>query len=432
MTFADSTPATQQAHAKFRAPSSAKRWINCPLSAKIGAMYDRDDTDASLKGTYWHEVMEDTLKFGFVPKNVEPDLDDAMQTLLDYVKRRVAEMRAVPGAGEVRIFIEKRLDIPCTGEFGTVDVLLVSMVEYEVLDLKAGYVPVDVHKNPQMLNYLDGAIGLFGMRDMYRITIYQPNYDHRDGPIRTYVVSSDDMTRFWQDVEWSMQNPDTCVAGPWCKETYCEHRGACSEFIKYVQDDLALGWYPSEVKGMSDAALAEALDASDQAAGLRNELRAEAMRRIMQMDRKIEGYKVVNGGKQRTIVAPAALVDNVRAIMGVEWAVKLFPTAQWAGEALKNVVASGRYPEDLMKTLGTAKHIENIIREFAKANDLPRGMWKSVYSNVVGAYIRETVEGKTLEKAINGRPAHKRGGEFGSLGTPLAQVDTVNKGINVL
>jgi hypothetical protein len=73
---------------------------------------------------------------------------------------------------------------------------------------------------------------------------------------------------------------------------------------------------------MSDADLAKALDASDELNGYRDKrLRAEAMRRIMNMDRKVDGYKVVKGRRNRAVRDPRGLWSYaVRDQLGVEWA----------------------------------------------------------------------------------------------------------------
>ena len=54
-------------------------------------------------------------------------------------------------------------------------------------------------------------------------------------------------------------------------------------------------------------------------------------------------------------------------------------------------------------------------KQYARQHRLPAGGWKMLYDNVVGEYIKEQAGGLTLERAIDGRPAHKRGSEFGVL-----------------
>jgi len=410
------TVTAQAAHAKHRAPSAAKRWLSCPYTAVLIALYPSMETEQSLKGDFWHEVMEDTIRFNCIPKYADPDVEEAMQDLLAYVRRRCSEMK-----GPVHIYVEERVDIPETGEFGTVDIILVGANEIEIIDEKSGYVPVSEKMNAQMLTYLCGVVELYGRRGKYRLTIHQPNYDHIDGPIRSFDCTDEELDWHRQEIKYSMNNPDEVKAGKHCKDTYCPHRGSCSVFAEYVKNDLSLGWHTSELVSMSDEDLSTALDAADELSGWRNSLRAEALKRIMNMDRKIHGYKVVKGRKQRAIHDPLRLVLSIRNTLGIEWLLGLFSDLEWIPDAesvLALATSDNGVPDALLKQLGTAKQVEDLCKKYAQVNGLPRGGWKGVYENVAGPYIRETHSGLTLEKAIDGRPAHKRGSEFGPIANP--------------
>lgn len=364
-------------------------------------MYPHGDTLASLKGDLWHEHMETRIIFGTLPIDCDPDAAEAMEDLAAYVNQRFKD-----AGPEAKIYVEQQLDIPETGEFGTADIIIVSPLFLEIDDEKSGYVPVKVQNNEQLMTYLLGAIAVYGPRPKYRLGIHQPNYDHVDGLVRYWEPTDADITAFRARVLDSIANVDRILAGPHCKETYCGHRGACVAFAAYAQDDLALGWHTSELKAMDDATLAKALDASDELGGWRTELRAEAMRRIMNMDRSIHGYKVVKGRRSRAVVDANGLVNSVCSALGMEWARRLFPDLAW-------VSALDVEREEVLKHLGTPKHIEDVLKQYARQHNLPRNGWKMLYDNVVGEYIRETASGLTLERAIDGRPAHKRGSEFG-------------------
>lgn len=388
------------AHAKNRPPSAAKRWLSCPFSATVAPLYPNDETEASAKGDLWHKLMEDRLTFGVLPLSCDPDAAEAMEVLSEYVQKRFKE-----GGRGTRIYIEQRLDIKETGEFGTGDVIIVAPLFIEVIDEKSGYVAVEPFTE-QLLTYLCGAIDAYGTRPEYYVTIHQPNFDHVDGVMRTSPVSDLGVEQHRARMVWSMENPDHVEAGPHCKATYCNHRGACEAFRVYAQNDLALGWHPGELKGMSDADLSKALDAADELHGYRQELRAEAMRRIMNMDRKVHGYKVVKARKSRAVRDPLKVVQRVWDALGIEWARKLLPDLEFVPNLQPTLPAA-------LKHLGTPKHIEDVLKQYARVHNLPRTGWKQLYENVVGEYIIETAGGLTLERAIDGRPAHKRGSEFG-------------------
>jgi len=407
--------ATAKAHAKHRPPSSAKRWLSCPATAQIMHLYPNESTEASLKGDFWHEVMEDTIRFNHVPVYAEPDVAEAMLDLLEYVQRRYSEMR-----GPVQIYTEVTLKIPETGEVGTVDIILVGAVEIEIIDEKSGYVPVNVRMNAQMLTYLCGALAEYGQKKKRIVTIHQPNYDHIDGSIRSYEVSDDDLEWFRGEISYSLANDGEFKAGTHCKDTYCPHRGTCAHFMDYVKNDLSLGWQTSELNAISDDDLSKALDMSDELAGWRNVLRSEGMKRIMNMDRTINGYKVVKGRKQRAILDPTGLINSFHGQLGEEWALKLFPTLQWAITPLVGFITGNinDQAEEILKCIGTPKHVEDVCKKYAQVHGGGRGAWKRVYDQVAAPYIRETNSGLSLERAIDARPAHKRGSEFGPITSP--------------
>lgn len=398
------------AHAKNRPPSAAKRWLPCPFSATVAPLYPNAETEASAKGDLWHALMEDLMQFGTLPVECDPAAADALQDLYDYVVKRFKELSRSDAFGEVSVnlYVEQQLDITETGEFGTADIILVSFEYLEIIDEKSGYIVVDVPHNDQMMTYLCGAIDKYGPRPCYRIGAHQPNFDHIEGPLRFWEPTHDDVEAHRARLRWSVENPDHVEAGHHCKATYCDHRGACEAFRVYAQDDLSLGWHVSELKAMSDADLSKALDASDELAGYRTELRAEAMRRIINMDRKIDGYKVVKGRRNRAVRNAEKLVAAVFEALGAEWAQRLFPDL-----GFMNLGGLQFHDERILKHLGTPKHIEDVLKQYARVFNLPRTGWKQLYDNVVGRYIAETAEGLTLERAIDGRPAHKRGSEFG-------------------
>jgi hypothetical protein len=344
--------------------------------------------------------MADMITFGTLSLNADPDAAEAMEDLNDYVLMRFKE--AGPGA---KIYVEQVLDIPQTGEFGTADVIIVCDDWIEIIDEKSGYVAVDVNHNAQELTYLLGAIAKHGKRPKYRLPSISPT-DHVDGTLRFWEPTEDDMVHHEQAVVASLLHPDRIEAGPHCKATYCPHRGACEPFKVYATLDLSLGWHSSELQAMTDADLSKSLDASDELGGWRNELRAEALRRIMNMDRTIAGYKVVKGRKQRTILEPLKLIERIKEELGIEWARRMLPDLAWVPDL------EPTFP-DALKCIGTPKHIEDVIKQYARINKFKRGEWKTLYEAVAGRYIRETASGLTLERAIDGRPAHKRGSEFG-------------------
>lgn len=400
------TPATQgKLHAKTRPPSAAGLWIPCPGSATVNSLYPNESSVHSDKGDLAHQLLEDGIRFGITPDTDDPDMDMNVHDVLEWVAERKAEY-----GPECVVYAEQQYDIPQTGEFGTCDITFATPAMLHIGDYKNGYVMTDAIE--QMMTYLLGAIAKFGSRPSYRITVIQPNYNHRDGAIRTRDVSPDDVGLFAREVEAAV-NSTEFYAGSHCKKYYCDHRGSCATFLEWCKTEGEDAYYPHEVNAISDDQLALALDHADTLHGIRDAYRKEAMRRIANHDRKVRGYKLVKSRQQRDFAG-----DSGR-------------DACYVG-----LLAIGYQPDDLYEkkpfkvgdlTLYehhalTVAGVERMVKQ--KYKHFKRGRWKEVWDEYFRPHIREFSGSLTLERETDGRPAHTRGSEFGSL-VPAQQVGKV-------
>lgn len=373
-----------QAHADRYPPSSAARFIACPGSVDAMPLYPREESEHSDKGDLAHNLLETALLFGIRPNASDPDMNENIELVLDWVAERRAEY-----GPECIVYAEQRLDIPQTGEFGTSDIIIVAPFMLHIADYKNGYVPVEIHGCEQLLMYLLGAIAKYGTRPHYRITICQPNYNHRDGPIRTIDVSHQEIAEYALKVEYAVISR-YFAAGKHCKKTYCPHRGNCRTFLEWAQTNAADAWFPSDVNALSNDQLSSALDHTDILQGIRDELRKEAMRRILQQDAKIHGYKVVKGRKDRQFVEDGAAVVRDTCLQ------------------------LGATDDDLFeKKFTSVAGVERFIKRISISQG--RGAWKENYARLIAPHVNEYQAGLALERAIDGRPSHRRGSEFGPL-----------------
>lgn len=375
-----------RAHAKLYPPSGASRWLSCPASTIIVDMYGHDESDASLKGDRAHAMLENGIVFGIKPDSDDADADIHVMDVLAHIKR------TKEGYGpKCQVYAERRYNIPETGEFGTCDVTYVTPKLIRISDYKNGFVEVDVFLNAQLMLYLLGAIAEFGERDKYVIEVLQPNYDHKDGPYRSMEITNAQIQWFRGEVKYAINNKHLYAAGKHCKKSYCPHRGSCSTFMTWAETNGADAWFTSEVNSISDEQLAKALDHAEILQGIRDELRKEAMRRIMNMDRDIAGYKVVKGRKDRQFASEEA-IEAVKAIC----------------------LDLGAKDSDLFdRKFTTVKGIEDFIKQ--KFKHMGQGQWKKAWANTVAPHVKEYASGLTLDRASGGRPSHSRGSEFGAL-----------------
>lgn len=392
----------QAAHAKFRPPSAAARWLSCPGSAYITYMYPNDESDKSLKGTLAHSLLENGIIFGLKPDTADPDMDMNIMEALAWVKAKKAEY-----GKDCQVFAEQQLDTPHTGEFGTADIIFVSPEVLHVVDYKDGYVPVEIKMNPQLNTYLLSAVAKWGTRKRYFITVYQPNYNHVDGPWRTYEVTQDQLDWFEQELAGAVRAPeDTFKAGTHCKKTYCPHRGACVTFMAWARTDASKAWFPSEINALDDTQLAQALDHADTLQGTRDELRKEGMRRILQMDRRIEGYKIVRSRTQREFKGDQGRAAAYEALIAMGYAPEdLVERTPIDIPGIERTI----YKQDPLSVAGVERMVKQKYKNFG------RGEWKKVWDTYIQPHVLDFSGSLTLERAIDGRPSHTRGSEFGSL-----------------
>jgi hypothetical protein len=248
------------AHAQL-SPSGWARWSRCPGS--VAACDGLPDTSNAYsdEGTAAHAVLEHVLEIryggvfpdpdykaesfigervnvaneGDEPRIVVVDADMAehVQTVVDYVARRVHELSAtgpVMVHPEVKVAPAKALGTEDCG--GTADVVIVSDAELEVVDLKYGRgrvveIGTPDLPNGQLMLYLLGAMESWWEQpgQGFRITIAQPRAPHADGAIRSLALGPDEVTCFVSAAQVVLANLDAApglrVAGEeqcqWCK-----------------------------------------------------------------------------------------------------------------------------------------------------------------------------------------------------------------------
>lgn len=111
---------------------------------------------------------------------------------------------------------------------GRVDAYRVGADTIDIADLKYGWRLVEAYPNFQMISYAIALRQLFPHVTTYRLTIIQPRPYHREGPIRTHVMSASDVDdyalRIAQVIE--RRDADTLKTGNHCR--YCRAYPTCS------------------------------------------------------------------------------------------------------------------------------------------------------------------------------------------------------------
>ncbi|ASJ54230.1 hypothetical protein BP422_12135 [Brevibacillus formosus] len=215
---------TQQAHAErahaLLSASGASRWINCPPSARLTEHIPENRSEYANEGTAAHELSEILLSRSLYPCNSKerkrmadlleqfkatnpyygPEMENAVQDYVDVVNERFMEAKSRSSAALV--LLEERLDYSewVPDGYGTGDVVLISDVVLEVIDLKYGKgVPVSAVGNPQIRLYALGAWSAYGyLYDIQevRMTIVQPRLDS----VSSDTMSIEELTEWAESV----------------------------------------------------------------------------------------------------------------------------------------------------------------------------------------------------------------------------------------
>lgn len=232
------------------APSSAYRWIACPGSAQLAALYPEQETEQSREGTAAHWIGAELLTTGLVLSDVAPNgvvLTDEMhksaQVWVDHVLRTV-------GQGGGQLLIEQRVNIARIHPecFGTPDsrLWLHSVGHLHVWDFKHGHDPVEAVGNWQLILYVCGILdelGIDGLSDQHltvHMHVVQPRAFRGTGPIQTWTVKASDLRGYFntarQAAHVAMSPNAPTKAGTWC--LYCPARHDCPTLQKAVLASL--------------------------------------------------------------------------------------------------------------------------------------------------------------------------------------------------
>jgi len=248
----------QIAHASFGA-SNAKRRMACPGSLKAEEPFPDESSEYAELGTAAHELGEhclenniedvaQTIGESFNDHVVDDNMATAVQTYVNFV--RAMEKEEAPAL----VKLEQRFSLedidPPMPMFGTSDCTIYGKRSGNlwVIDYKHGQgVAVDVEDNAQLKYYALGAVLKIGNRapvNAIHTAIVQPRASHRDGSIRTYSYTKDEILDFGTDLmdaaRASLEPDAPLIAGDHCK--FCKAAGVCpalrSNALTVAQDDF--------------------------------------------------------------------------------------------------------------------------------------------------------------------------------------------------
>lgn len=310
-------------------------------------------------------VMEDGFEI-----EITEDMVDGAKMYHDAVWDHIKELKAQRKSAIVHMKAEERICASSVSPdlWGTSDCTFWQNGNVlEVVDFKYGKgVPVDAVGNKQMLIYAIGAMDTLAKSwvfDKVRLTIVQPRASHREGPIRTWEITTVDLMYHREQMEKAVAatkapNPKT-VAGSHCR--WCPAKSVCPAMLGAAQKAVAADFsaVPSPVKALDAASLTmdQALSAlawedtvGEFFKALRSRLETE-----LQMGKSVPGWKLVEGKSNRVWTAEDAVVSEFGPLLGdsvfVERKVK-------SPAQIEKLVGKGKVDHLTMKPAGKIVMVE--------------------------------------------------------------------------
>lgn len=221
--------------------SSSYRWMACPGSVALSKDVPRKDTVFSKEGTAAHKLGEIAYEAGLHPSNWLGEKVEDVEVTNDMVNAVVVYvdfLRDLDVAGyEVRL--EHKFDLaklnPPAPMFGTSDCTCYVPDKHKLIvaDYKHGAgVAVEVENNSQLMYYALGAMLELGKGvkvEEIEMVIVQPRAQHRDGPIRKWSCTRQDILKFAGDLiaaaKETMKPEADLHAGKHCR--FCPAQPRC-------------------------------------------------------------------------------------------------------------------------------------------------------------------------------------------------------------
>lgn len=293
-------------------PSGAARWLACAPSALMESVEPDGESKASALGTEAHECAARRLNGQKAPAK-DAEMDRHVNAYVAYVRGVFERERAKDGLASMHV--ESRVDLrPWIPDgYGTADALVLADGTLHVIDLKYGDgVKVDADRNPQIMAYALGALGLYDglcyRVDNVSMCIYQPRMDN----ISIYTMPAAELRKWGDEVLRpgalrASRGQGDLQKGAHCK--FCKVRSRC----KAWHDDWDRIVELRHSNLADDAAVARVVreypDIENWAKRLIGEATGEALN-----GKRYEGLKLVEGSSRRKVIDPEglvrALVDN--------------------------------------------------------------------------------------------------------------------------
>lgn len=294
--------------------SAAKRWLNCPPSARLTENMPDTASEYAAEGTLAHALGELKVrkKFEIMKKSVydktlkelkadplySPEMDGYTDGYLDYVAAIMHSFKTKP-----YIAIEKRLDYShiAPGGFGTGDCLIMCGGELHIIDFKYGKgVPVSAEDNPQLKLYALGAVREYELLyDIQNITLHivQPRTDDGNSSWTITRAALDEWGESIKPVaQLAYDGKGDFKCGDHCR--FCKAKSTCRARADFMLSEAGFSSLPPEL--LSDDELGKVLERARLFANWLSDVENYALNAILS-GKTITGFRAVEGTSRRKI-----------------------------------------------------------------------------------------------------------------------------------
>ena len=299
-------------------PSSAHRWLNCPLAPRLEATLPDKTSSYAAEGTLAHSVCELTAKKYFTPmktaefnrnmkklKSHELWNDEMIQTAETYVGHLKEKAMGFKNAPYVALEVKVDISEYVPEAFGRCDCIMFGNSTLIITDYKHGKgVAVSAKENPQMMLYALGALKLYqpifgNAIEKINICIDQPRIDSYEN----WECSKAELLAWGESVKPKAQKAFMGIgeynAGTWCR--FCRANGICkAQADNQISafDDFKEVVAEGKTDLLTPEQIGEALKKGEILVNWYEALQKTALEKLLS-GAEIPGYKVVEGRSSR-------------------------------------------------------------------------------------------------------------------------------------
>lgn len=312
-------------------PSSAHRWLNCPLAPRLEATLPEKPSEYAQEGTVAHSVCEIAAKKHFkkvkaaeynkVIKKLKAHAlwdDEMLRTAETYVEH--LSERAMSFPNEPYIAFEVRVDISdyVPEAFGRCDCVMFGGGTLILTDYKHGKgVPVSVVENAQLMLYALGALKLYqplfgGALQRVELYIDQPRLNSYEG----WSCTASELLEWGESVKPKAQMAfmgfGEYHSGEWCR--FCRANGLCK--AQAEQTTSAFDDFSDAVKAnpalLTPEDMGAVLERGKNLVAWYESIKEKALESILN-GTKVPGWKAVEGRSSRVWADQDKALEKLQA-----------------------------------------------------------------------------------------------------------------------